>query len=1378
MIAFARSLLGLLALTFFIRASDVWATDRIPEDAKAVVANTLAKAYGEPIKIDNPDLIDGFGGGSPGEGFGAMVALDGDTLAVAAPALYSIWPVRGAIFMFQRNNSEWELVERIDVADMGRNIALSGDRLAYIEIESWAGFEYAGHVGMFNRVNGQWHFQTKITPSPDSSGDGQVVHAIALSGDTLAMGLGYADVAGTTNEGVVDIYSGSTGGWARQVRLNPAGSNEDAQFGTSVALKDGLLVAGAPGGIGSSKDRGSAVVFELQGATWSQRIVINPTDPQVWAEFGAQVAADREQILVGAPRADVSGLTDKGAAYVFEANGGSWIQRAKLTAADGRANAQFGRALAIDGDLALIESYAFQRSGLAWNLKQKLSTDVTSVALQAGETVVSNGLFSEQRGRALVFSPPGAGPYVLSQTLALGIGGAAGDWFGTSVDIDGDVAVVGAYRDSLVTGNDHGSVTVLRRDANGWQVEAKLVAADGMSSDYFGHAVAISGNTIVAGALNKTINGVQSAGAVYVFVRLGNQWVQQARLSVAGSVYLGTTVALDGETLIVGSPSEAGPNGNSGAVHVFKRNTSAWTHVARLVPSSGAYSSFGDRIALDGQNVLVRVGSYGSLGEVLHLQFNGTSWVQRARIRAPDGLNDDDFGSSLDMDGSLAVIGAKRKMNGTTSFEGAAYVFESVANGWAFRSKLRPPAGTGVVGFGSSIALRGQHLIVGASGSLLAFEQVGSEWLYQRLFGSNNSFDSLGATVAMDERHWIAGQEGADYLDAGYDAGAVYISANRHLVQTQVAGSGVVEPNDPNVLDGDAATLHFTPDPGQALVFAEGCGGTLIGSEFTTAPVTAPCVVTFTTAFQQFNLSYLAGPNGSVSGELSQVVTYLGSGVSVTAVPASGYHFQRWSDGSTANPRIDSEVTASLQVTAHFANDAPLVSALSATPSTLHEYESAVMSAVASDLESATLQYAFDCDGNGSFEVGPQASAQAQCLWTSPGQYLGKVRVTDGPGAATVRSVTVNVSDSRPSVSASAAATAIEGEAHAIVVSATLPSSGEAIVAYEVDCDAASGGFDVDVAQATPVGLACTFVRGGSHQVLVRARDDEFEYGVANPLLVDVAPVNDPPEFRTGRERHVPPNSGAALFVDWITDIRPGPAAATDEIGQQVVLELTGNSNPALFAVQPSLANDGSLGFTPAADITGSAVLTYRACDDGPTASPHQHCSAPVSTTIGISTGTDLEIAIDNHRVGVLDDEDVVYAVVVANAGPNAVAAASVNSNLSSALLDPSWVCVPAQSTAACPSPIGNAGELAATVDLAVGQYLRFDLIARVDADVGASVASTVSVNTPMGMTSLVAANDSATDDDPVVPIVIFQGDFESPIVSVLATPGAAEALR
>ncbi|HIE53767.1 MAG TPA: hypothetical protein EYP90_01070, partial [Chromatiaceae bacterium] len=151
--------------------------------------------------------------------------------------------------------------------------------------------------------------------------------------------------------------------------------------------------------------------------------------------------------------------------------------------------------------------------------------------------------------------------------------GAANDRFGYAVAIDGDTIAVGAYLDDDL-GADSGSVYIFSRSGVTWTQQAKLTAADGAAGDWFGYAVSLSGDSLIVGAHREDDDG-SNAGAAYIFTRSGGVWSQQAKLTAGdagGNDWFGYAVALSGDTAAVGAPREDGAANNAGSVYVFTRS--------------------------------------------------------------------------------------------------------------------------------------------------------------------------------------------------------------------------------------------------------------------------------------------------------------------------------------------------------------------------------------------------------------------------------------------------------------------------------------------------------------------------------------------------------------------------------------------------------------------------------------------------------------------------------------------------------------------------------------------------------------------------------------------------------------------------------------
>jgi len=323
------------------------------------------------------------------------------------------------------------------------------------------------------------------------------------------------------------------------------------------------------------------------------------------------------------------------------------------------------------------------------------------------------------------------------------------DEFGNSVAISGDTVVVGAwFEDSNATGvngnqsnnsaTNAGAAYVFVRNGTNWSQQAYLKASNTEVStqDQFGFAVAVSGNTVVIGAPsedsnatgvngNQGDNSASGAGAVYVFVRNGGTWSQQAYLKASNTENFdgfGRSVAVSEDTIVVGATGEdsdaTGVNGNqsdnstagSGAAYIFVRNGATWTQQAYLKASNtGASDAFGSSVAVQGDTVVVGAGSdsFGFVGEDSNATGvngnqndnsapssgaayvfvrSGATWSFRDYLKASNTDSNDVFGVSVAVSGDTVVVGAENERsnatgvngdqsNNSVSFAGAAYVF-------------------------------------------------------------------------------------------------------------------------------------------------------------------------------------------------------------------------------------------------------------------------------------------------------------------------------------------------------------------------------------------------------------------------------------------------------------------------------------------------------------------------------------------------------------------------------------------------------------------------------------------------------------------------------------------------------------------------------
>ena len=374
--------------------------------------------------------------------------------------------------------------------------------------------------------------QAKLTAADGATYD-HFGQSVAISGDTVAVGVQEDDIDGRSEQGSVYVFVRSGATWSFQAKLTAPGGSAGDRFGASVAIAGDTVVAGAPADdIGANSTQGSAWVFVRDGVVWAPPARLVAADGAANVAFGNSVAISGETIAVG-EAGDAGG---RGSAYVFTYNGRIWTQQAKLTASDGAALDNFGDSVAISGETVVVgaagddigasvnqgSAYVFTRSGTTWSRQAKLTAGDgrslgRAVALTGATAVVGSPETDHVRGVAYVFTR--SGTTWSRQARLTASSPTPDDAFGISVAISGKTAVVGANGDT-VGGIHQGAAYVFTRAGATWTRGARLFAADGASSDDFGISVGVSGGSAVAGAFQARVAGNYGQGAAYVFAGL------------------------------------------------------------------------------------------------------------------------------------------------------------------------------------------------------------------------------------------------------------------------------------------------------------------------------------------------------------------------------------------------------------------------------------------------------------------------------------------------------------------------------------------------------------------------------------------------------------------------------------------------------------------------------------------------------------------------------------------------------------------------------------------------------------------------------------------------------------------------------------------
>ena len=619
-----------------------------------------------------------------------------------------------------------------DNGEFGASVAVEGDT-ALIGAPQADGSKGAAYI--FRRIDGEWVRQQKLVPA-DRSQILQFGIAVDLHNDMAIIGATGGE--NDSNPGSAYIFSHSGTGWGESGRLVAYDARPGDGFGSAVALDEDRAIVGARyAGTGDLAGRGAAYVFSYFSGTWSLQGKLSATDGKPADDFGTAVALDGNTAVVGASMADIGSQTDQGAVYVYTYDR-RWSQRKKLIAFDGRASDYFGSGLDLDGDTILVG---------AWN---------KDVAPNAGQ------------GAAYVYQGSGE-VWNLQQKLTVNDGDDE-DHFGRSVALDGNSALIGAtgwdYVSYLRTEEDVGAAYIFTRSGDLWTRQQELIAHDGEEDDLFGSAVDLDRDTAVIGAVRAIDVDSSGAGKFYVTERGPQPWqlvdsVQDSDTN--GCPGFGYAVAMEGSTAVVGRSIEYG---DDGAVYFYELEGGAWIEKQTFDMAGSAAS-----IALQGNTAVV--GSpYADAGPgaqnhgAAYVYVNeGGLWKQQQKLVAGDGQEYDHFGQSVALDGGTIMIGSDRH-NGN----GAVYVFTRSGGMWNKQQKLVAGDNQSWGYFGASLALEGDTVMIGAPGSygaVYVFERSGASWTGSQKLVAGDPFDfsQFGGSIALDGDTALIG---ASYQEAAY----------------------------------------------------------------------------------------------------------------------------------------------------------------------------------------------------------------------------------------------------------------------------------------------------------------------------------------------------------------------------------------------------------------------------------------------------------------------------------------------------------------------------------------------------------------------------------------------------------------------------------
>jgi hypothetical protein len=503
-----------------------------------------------------------------GDHSGWSVALSGTTILVGAPG------GAGVAYAYISHGTGWRLQailsSRSAVNDgFGWSVAIVGMQAVIGAI----GAHFNGAVYIYGRSGAVWHSQTTLTdPNPSVIGD-DYGWSVADTGSAIVIG---ADVLFA---GAAHVYVLSGNRWRRQADLLDPRGHPGSNKGASVAISGNTAVVGA---WGMNNAAGAAFIYSRSAGRWQLEATLHDPSNSYLDLFGAAVAVSGSTVLVGAWN------THAGKVYVYALSGGRWRLQAELAGPPTGAFGAFGSSVAISGTTALIgdvgahthagAAYVYVRSGGRWHRQATLADPRgragdqfgEAVALSGNAAVISADCEEACAGAAYVYARSG-GKWRRQARLS-DPGGKPNDGFGTSVALSGTTALIGApgTRDYV------GAAYVYSRSGMRWRRQAVLSIPRRVDiSGGFGGAVAVSGTgpnslAVISGlSVSGLVTERSQCGSAFEFSRPGGRWHERARIADPRcSTYdeFGYAAAISGITALIGAP---GARSNSGAAYLL-----------------------------------------------------------------------------------------------------------------------------------------------------------------------------------------------------------------------------------------------------------------------------------------------------------------------------------------------------------------------------------------------------------------------------------------------------------------------------------------------------------------------------------------------------------------------------------------------------------------------------------------------------------------------------------------------------------------------------------------------------------------------------------------------------------------------------------------
>jgi hypothetical protein len=627
-----------------------------------------------------------------GSDFGTSVSVSGNVIAVGAPRTTESIAIQGAVYVFEKPEGGWENMTqtaKLMASDatkydkLGSSVYISGNTIVAGAPNNSEYGAYCGAAYVFIKPENGWvnATQTAKLHASDATDNNSFGEYVCISGDDILITsinppsysgkayvftkpeTGWADMTEnailTASDGTANDYFGATcsisnniitvGAFTRNriyvfektsdqwssmtetAILTGSGNINSSSLGTRLCISGDIIFSGAFGSSAFGLNSGAVFVFNKPETGWADAshedfVLKGDSIPETGNHFGSSVSIDGNYAVVGQEGYNYN----TGRAYVYGFNGSSWDKLAKLSASDSAFNHMFGCSVAISGDIIVIGAkynnavYLFEKQATGW-------TDMVQTAKLTPSDFVAD------------------------------------DLFGASVDVDGDLVVVGAENHDIDSISNSGAVYIYEKPADGWNnmtQTAVLTKSGARPGENFGRYITVSGNTVAIA--NSYIDLEEDNTSVYVFEKSSEGWpdiTQTAKLTLNSNSEDCYVISLSSDDSIIILGVIDGDE-ETGYVFVYEKTGDHWNDMAQtaaLTTKSASYddSEFGYSTDISGDLIISGASEYN--GAVYLFEKPETGWedsYETLKITASDGATGDKFGYSVSVDGNNLLIGS------------------------------------------------------------------------------------------------------------------------------------------------------------------------------------------------------------------------------------------------------------------------------------------------------------------------------------------------------------------------------------------------------------------------------------------------------------------------------------------------------------------------------------------------------------------------------------------------------------------------------------------------------------------------------------------------------------------------------------------------